>query len=62
MPLIDSALKVVFCDNNLENSRHPELLRALITSEDLVFAFTTLEAYPDSALDIFLKRTVYKLV
>ena len=34
-PLIDSALKVVFCDNDIENCRRPELFRALFTSTDL---------------------------
>ena len=60
-PLVDSALKVVFCDNDIENGRHPELFRALFTSGDLAFAFATVEAHPGSALDISLERTMHNL-
>ena len=59
--LIDSALKVVFCDNDLESGRHPELLHALFTSEDLACAFATVEAHPGIALDFSLERIVHNL-
>ena len=59
--LIDSALIVVFCDNDIENGRHPELFRALFTFRDLALAFATVEAHASSALDISLERTVHNL-
>ena len=56
--LIDSALKVVFCDNDIENGRHDQLLRGLFTPRDLEFAFTALEAHPGTTLDVSLDRAV----
>ena len=58
-PLIDSALKVIFFDNYIENGRHTEIYRGLFASGDLAFAFAVAEAHPGSALDISLERTVH---
>ena len=57
-PLVDSALKVVFCDNGSENSQNGELFRGLFTPRDLEFAFAALEAHPGTGLDVSLDRAV----
>jgi hypothetical protein len=57
-PLIDSALKVIFCDNDIENGRHPELFRGLFASGDLEIAFAVAEAHLDLQLDVSLDRVV----
>jgi hypothetical protein len=53
-PLIDSALKVIFCDNDIENSRHLELFWGLFASGDLEIAFAVagadLDLHPDFTL------------
>jgi hypothetical protein len=60
-PLIDSALVVIFFDNDTENGRHPKPFQDLLTAADLDIAFAEAEAHPCVDLDIFLDRTVSTL-
>jgi hypothetical protein len=46
-PLIESAVKVIFCGNDVETGRHPELFRSLFASGDLEIAFAVAEAHLD---------------
>ena len=55
-PLIDSALRVIFFDNDTENGQHPKPFHDLLTSADLDIAFAEAEACPRVDLDIHLKR------
>ena len=57
-PLIDSALKVILFDNNLENGRHPEMFRGIFTSGDLEYAFAVAEAHHSFDIDVSLDRAV----
>jgi asparagine synthetase B (glutamine-hydrolysing) len=57
-PLIDSALKVIFCDNDIENGCQPELFGGLFASGDLEIAFAVAEAHLDLHLDASLDRAV----
>lgn len=56
--LVESALKVIFFDNNIENARCPEPFRGLSASGDLEMAFAVAEAHPATDLDISLDRVV----
>ena len=60
-PLIDSALKVILFDNNIENGRHPEMFRGIFASGDLEDAFTVAEAHHSSDIDVSLDRAVNHL-
>ena len=60
-PLIDSALKVILFDNNLENGRHPELFRGIFASGDLENAFAVAEAHHSIDIDVSLDRAVNNL-
>jgi hypothetical protein len=59
--LIDRALKVIFCDDDIENGRHPELFRGLFASGDHDIAFAIMEAHLATNLDISLDRVVDSL-
>ena len=52
-PLIDSTLKVIFCDNDIENDRYPELFRGLFASGDLEIVFAVAETHVNH-LDVSL--------
>lgn len=54
-------LKVIFCDNDIENGRHPELFQGLFASGDLEIAFAVAEAHFDLDLDVSLDRVVRNL-
>jgi hypothetical protein len=60
--LVESALKVIFLDNNIENARYPEPFRGLFASGDLEMAFAVAEAHPATDLDISLDRVVNSFV
>ena len=57
-PLIDSALKVILFDNNIENGRHPEILGGILASGDLKNAFAVAEAHHSIDIDVSLDRAV----
>jgi hypothetical protein len=40
-------LKVIFCDNDIENGRHPEVFQGLFASGDPAIAFAVAEAHLD---------------
>ena len=60
-PLIDSALKVIFFDNDIENGRHPEIFWGIFACGDLEIAFAVAEANPGVDLDVSLDRAVNNL-
>ena len=57
-PLIDSALKVILFDNNIENGRHPEIFGDIFASGDLENAFAVAEAHHSIDIDVSLERAV----
>lgn len=61
MPLIDSALKVILFDNNLENGRHLETFRGIFPLGDLENAFAIAEARYSIDIDVSLDRAVNNL-
>ena len=58
-PLIDSALKIIFFDNNIENGRHPEIFGSILASGDLENAFAVAEAHYSIDIDVSLDRAVH---
>jgi hypothetical protein len=59
--LVESALKVIFFDNGIENARYPKPFQGLFTSGDLEMAFAVAEAHPATDLDVSLDRVVNSL-
>ena len=59
--LIDSALKVIFFDNDIENGRRPAVYRGIFASGDLEVAFAVAEAHHSVDFDVSLDRAVDNL-
>ncbi len=57
-PLIDSALKVILFDNDIDNSRHPEIFGGIFAPGDLENAFAVAEAHHSIDIDVSLDRVV----